>query len=311
MKYLALLGNVDDSILGVNLGHGFSIEEMAMVDFANICEDDFCIADVWPKLDHEWGCVPWESYYRPEFVYVIKKNLSDYPVFDGDPSDIEAHKPFWDLEHKYHSKVSQYLDDKLRKLRLFKEGSIRVSIEFYYSEDEGVHEMNSSIENTLFCEHRPFSLSPAEIVSANEFLLSESKQKLPKYLDFALSNFEQSYHVPHIEFEFPSLMISLEALLNDGNTELRLRVARGCAVLLGEDKETSRAIFKLARELYDKRSVLVHTGDRTKVSKEDVLNMKDLVRRSVKRALELGLSKQDLSQLLMENGFGSLNKQLP
>ncbi|CDG54825.1 MULTISPECIES: HEPN domain-containing protein [Halomonadaceae] len=310
MKYLALLGNVDSSILGIDLGDGFVIEEMTMVDFADMCEGSFITADVWSKLDHEWGCVPFGSYYRPEYVYIIKKNLDDYPEFQGDPADIEAHMPYWEMQHKFHGQISKYLGDRINKLRLFKEGSIRISIEFYYTDEDDELEMFSSMENTLFCENRLFSLNQNEVPLVNEYLSSQLIGKLPKYLEFSLSNFEQSYHVPHIEFEFLSLMISLEALLNDGKTELRLRVSRGCAVLLGEDRESSREIFKVARELYDKRSALVHTGDRKKINKNDVLKMKELVRKSLKRALELNLSKQDLSQLLMESGFGRLNENL-
>lgn len=309
MEYFAILGNVDATILEINLGDGFTIEQIEIGELASLCEDEFGIADVWPKIDFEWGCVPERTFYRPNYAYVIKKTLVDYPVFDGDQKDIEARKPFWDLEHKYQSNVSDYLEDKVRKLRLLKEGSIRISIEFYYSYEDDYLDLDSSTEHTLSCEHRLYTLTTDETYCANQLLTQDFSTKIPKYLQFALSNFEQSYQVAHKEFEFLSLMIALEALLNDGKTELRLRIARGCAILLGETLEESREVFKLARDLYDKRSVLVHTGDRNKIADGDVLLMKDLVRRALKKALELKLSKQDFSSLLMESGFGSLGRE--
>lgn len=306
MEYLALLGNVNESILYIDLGNGFQIEQMGLGDFAQRCEDEFGIANVWPKIDFAWGCVH-DSFYRPEYVYIIRKSLVDYPVYTGDPSDIDAHNLFWDLKHHYQDEVSGYLEEKIRKLRLIKEGSIRISVEFYYRDEDGFKELDSSSESNLSCEHRLYDLTSYEVNLANKFLADLSLVKMPKYLKFALSNFEQSYQVPYKEFEFLSLMIALEALLNDGKTELRLRVSRGCAVLLGDTFESSRQIFKSVRDLYDKRSLLVHTGDSTKVTDLDVLNMKDIVRRSLKKALELNLPKQELSSLLMESGFGTLN----
>lgn len=122
---------------------------------------------------------------------------------------------------------------------------------------------------------------------------------------FALENFQQSYRVAQIELEFIALMIAFEALFNDGKQELRNKVARGCAVLLGKTKAASRIYFKEVRDLYDRRSVLVHTGDRSKISRQDVLLLKEYVRKSIVRVVQLGLTKEELSARLTEAGFGS------
>ncbi len=303
--YIALLGNVDASICKIKLGQGFTIKRMLMHKFAEMCEEEFAHSDVWPKLDYEWGCVPSDSHYRPNHVYVIKKDLPDYPEQDPDPKNTEKFMTNWRIKHAYEQKVSTYIEEKIDKLRLVKEGSIRIGIEFFYKEHQGEREMLSSSELSISCENRLFTLIPEEIKTANNFLSTTQKVTPQKYIKLALENFYLSYQIHHKEFEFLSLMISLEALLNDGKTELRLRVARGCAILLGHDEQSSREIFKLARELYDKRSVLVHTGDRKKITETDTLLMKDIVRRTLKAALILNLPKQDLSNILLESGFGS------
>lgn len=306
MEYIALLGNVNKSILGIDLGDGFKIKQMHLFDFAQCCEEEFGIEDVWAKIDFHWGCVH-DDRYRPEFVYIITKTFDDYPM-PLDSEDSESRMQSLPLELGFRDAVSKYLNDKVTKLRLLREGSIRISLECYFELDEdGFREFKGGSESTLPCEHRLYELTgSSEIDLANTFLKSLSIAKLPKYLRFALSNFEQSYEVTHKEFEYLSLMIALEALLNDGKSELRLRISRGCAVLLGHTIDESQEIFKNSRDLYDKRSVLVHTGDGSKVTELDVLSLKDIVRRSLKKSLELNLPKQELSKLLMESGFGSL-----
>ena len=84
-------------------------------------------------------------------------------------------------------------------------------------------------------------------------------------------------------------MLALEAIFNDGKQELRNKVSRGCAVLIGRNKEGSRRIFKNARDLHDKRSVLVHTGDTSKVQELDVRELHALVRQGLVRALALNI----------------------
>jgi hypothetical protein len=306
MNYLALLGNVNESILNIALGDGFSIEKMPLFDFAKCCEEEFGIEDVWMKIDFNWGCVH-DDTYRPEFVYVITKTLEHDPT-SSDSEDFKNRKNLLHLELAYRDKISKYLDDKITKLRLLKEGSIRISIECYFELDEdGSRDFLGGSESALSCEHRLYELNDYKIDIANRFLAGPPLEKVPKYLNFALRNFEQSYQVAHKEFEYLSLMIALEALLNpDDKIELKMRVSRGCAVLLGKTVEESRHVFKQVKGLYDKRSSLVHTGDGSKITNSDVLCLKDLIRRSLKKALDLNLPSQELSTLLMESGFGSL-----
>jgi hypothetical protein len=100
-------------------------------------------------------------------------------------------------------------------------------------------------------------------------------------------------------------MLAFEAIFNDGKQELRNKVSRGCAVLLGKTKESSRTTFKDVRDLYDKRSILVHTGDNSKITRTDVVLLKTYVRKSLQRVVELGMPKENLSVELSEAGFGN------
>jgi hypothetical protein len=98
-------------------------------------------------------------------------------------------------------------------------------------------------------------------------------------------------------------MIATEVLFNDGSYELKYRITRGMAVLLGTNKNECHEIYSNMKKLYDKRSGLVHTG-KAAISTTDVILLRHYLRNSIKELLRLRLSKTELSKKLMENGFG-------
>ena len=308
VKYTALIGNVNKSILNINLGDGFNIEEWPIEKFVEFYEDMHGSAehDIWFKLDDVWG-YGHGRIYRPNNIYVVTKELTNFPSH-GPSKDEENWLESFKKRDLFESGISERLEDKITKLRLCSEGSIKICVEFFYSIENNEIEMESSSEEQLHCENRLFKVKKSDLKLINGLLKSESLKTRHKYINFALDNYSQSYRVAHTELEFITLMIALEAIFNDGKQELRNKVSRGCAVLLGKTKVTSRKTFKDIRDLYDKRSILVHTGDKKKIQQNDVLLLKDYVRKSLLRVVELGLPKQKLLIQLSENGFGSYSK---
>ena len=308
ITYTALLGNVDKSILHINLGDGFSIEEWTMESFVDFYEQTYSAAehDIWFKFDSDWG-YGHGSIYRPKYVYVVTKELESFPPCNHG-KDIDKWMKSLRERGEFESKVSNSLEDKVTKLRLYSEGSIKVCVEIFSSKDGDNVEMESGREELLHCENRPYKVRKSDIAKINTLLNTPPLHTRHKYIYFALENFAQSYRVAHIELEFITLMIALEALFNDGKQELRNKVSRGCAVLLGKSKPSSRKIFKDIKGLYDKRSELVHTGDKSKIENSDLLLLKNYLRTSLLRVVELDLPKQELSMQLSENGFGAYKK---
>jgi hypothetical protein len=123
-------------------------------------------------------------------------------------------------------------------------------------------------------------------------------------LQLAFEAFELSYEVYDLALSFLTLVTGLEAILNREHYELRYRVSRNSAVLLGKDLDEAKAIFKGMKELYDKRSKLVHTGDRSIVSRDDVLKLRQYVREALKKVHRTGMNKDQLLTLLNTCGFG-------
>ena len=201
------------------------------------------------------------------------------------------------------------VNEILTKLRLWKEGSIRVPISaFYYIYANQVILVSMS-EDPLHCENRLYHLEEEEITRLNQFLKRAQTPKQP-YLQLALETFEQTFRVVQNELEFLSLMICLEALLNDGASELRYKLARSTAVLLGESRTDAETIFKNVKQLYDKRSMLVHSGSKKTLTVSDTLLLRTYVRGILRKLVPLDRKKEDIAAGLTCLGFGESKRFL-
>ncbi|MGF1733669.1 hypothetical protein [Photobacterium kasasachensis] len=304
MEYFALLGNVNRSILKVDFGSGFKVESIEVEDFIHFCNENLVFNDVENKMDYPWSCL--QSYSEPPSnkVYVIKKHLPDYPIFEGGWGDLDSRISNLPKEREFEESVSSYINHKLNLLRLLSDGDIKVAFEVFYREVDGEIETISASECDKTSCNQMFSLFYSDYGLVNSFLCKHSIETLPKYIRFALSNYEKSYFTNHIEFDFLALMIALEAIFNDSKSELTLRVSRGCAVLLGKDEEDAKQMFKQVKQFYEKRSKLVHTGDIGLISKRDVHELRFIVSRALFKVMGLNLPKHELSSKLIMKWFG-------
>jgi hypothetical protein len=305
IQYLALLGNVDRSILHVSLGDGFVLAAWPTDRFVSFYEKMHGSAehDILFKVEEEWGCSGGRK-YRPKSVYVVEKNLPNFPIemVSSQPQPERMSELFRRMA--YEKEQSELLADKVRKLRLCAPGAIKVCVEFFYSVEAEELEMQASTEESLHCTNRLFKIRKADLPKIQELMEQPPLSYAQKYIAFALDNYNQSYRVAQTHLEFLTLMLALEAIFNDGKQELRNKVSRGCAVLIGRNKDESRRVFKGVRDLYDKRSVLVHTGDTSKVRECDVEELHAFVRQGLVRALALDLPKDKFTAILQEAGFG-------
>jgi hypothetical protein len=194
--------------------------------------------------------------------------------------------------------------NQLRLLRLLKEGNAVMRYACLYCEKGSGVEVTNVAEEWPIGDSTLFSLTEAEIPEAQSFL---EKHRLPlqdPFVQLAFESFDLSYEIHDAGLAFLSLMIAMEVLLNPSDHELRYRVSRNTAVLLGQDRAQGEAIFKEVQGLYDKRSKLVHTGDRSLVSREDMLTLRKHVREAIKEAMRSGMSKNALLSDLNACGFG-------
>lgn len=307
MEYLGLISNVERSILDVEFGNGFHTEEMELAEFAQICENEFGMADVWDKLDHEWGYCGQDEAHRPQHVYVVKKSLPDFPQPSTTLKDATLWREQLQMEQEYEEKVSAYVESKTRLLRLLCKGSIKLSFEMFYNTgSDGSKELVSSREQTQTCAKRLFTIKENQLKQFSHFDCEQLLQDLPTYLKFAWDNFEQSYEIPNLEFEFVCLMTSLEALLNDGESQQKCSITKGIAILVAENEQEAQSLVAKLKSLYEIRALLLDTGDKKAITGETVVELKDIVRRSLIKALELKLPKAKLIELLLASDFAQL-----
>ena len=143
--------------------------------------------------------------------------------------------------------------------------------------------MERPVESGRYISIEPYNLEISEIPVMQNFIRSVKLPFKKNFLNMAFENFELSYEVSDMQLAFLVLMIGLETLLNPSNYEVRYRVSRNTAVLLGENKADSEDIFAQVKELYDRRSEIVHTGERKVTAKKDLLKFRDYLEKQSKR----------------------------
>jgi len=193
----------------------------------------------------------------------------------------------------------------LRLLRLFKEGNPIIDYGFlYHEENRGMGITNVAVEHPV-ADSGLFTLTDSEIPEAQSFIGKYSFPLKEPSVQLAFESFELSYETYDAGLAFLSLMIAMEVLLHPGNRdELKYRICRNAGVLLGQDLGRGEAVFGEMKSLYDKRSALVHSGDRSSVTRQDVLRLRQYVRETIKEAMSSGVSKDELLKTLNACGFG-------
>jgi hypothetical protein len=279
---VGILVNTDHSILNIKLEQGFEIRN-----------------------------VPYDEIING--TSLIGKVLRDQPYIKLDPflNQPSSHENLGvncivNLEKKYSI---GYLRKTLRTMRLFKEGNILMpaTVEvFVYDNNEFEPESASVISTTIYYSREIYKLTDLEAITLQEFF-HKTQFPFQEFIQLAFDYFEFSYHTHKIEMSFLSLMTSLEILFNRGNAELTYRISRNIAVLLGDDIDNSSEIFKNIQDLYGKRSIIVHSGKASKknpLSKDDILKLRDYVRRSIKELIVINKSKDEILDILNASCFG-------
>ena len=295
IHFMGLLANTDSSILNVTLDYGFKIHAMS--------EED-CIG-----LFSNLGGLPPEEVGKKLFIDFPCLNSDErkfYSINNSFESDDGSSTELWNAVARFENKfVHSYLDPVIQLMRLFKEGNICMPLKYYYFVDNNTPKGFIRKSTSLHIAPKPkYTLESSEIPDLQEFIQNTKLPFKESFLQLAFGNFELSYQIHDRNLSFLSLMISLETLFNPGRQELRYRVSRNTAVILGKEKEDSEKIFREIKNLYDKRSDIVHTGKSNIINEEDLLKLRHYVRESIKVINNIGETKDELLEILNSCGFG-------
>lgn len=299
--FYGFLTNTDSSILKVKLKHGFKIESRSLNEIEKFIKtvDNVSINEARMIFTRDF---PFHN-LKENKVFLIS-NSFDIEIKDEKEFNIRRYS----LIDAYHSKfIDGYLGNTIRIMRLFKEGNIYMPLFYYFFiQDNMPKKISSLLYKIYISKDSIFKLSDHEIKDLKKLIEDVNIPFKNKSLKLAFDSFEMSYHMPPpLSISFLLLMISMESLFNPSDTgELRFRISRNSAVLIGKDKDDSQSIWKSMKNLYDKRCDMVHTGEFSHITKSDLLILRDYVRRAIIEFYKKGKNKEEILEMLNEIGFG-------
>jgi len=296
IHFMGLLANVDTSILNVELDNGFRIYTLPEREGITLLS----IFESLPDMAIYLKLVKFNCFSGDKLYYIGNSFESDIEMNDeGVLTSVPVGKFVNDLVHGYLYPV-------IRLMRLFKEGNICMPLEYYYFVDNNRPKSFMRMGTNLYVSQELYTLESSEIPDLQRFIQNTKLPFKESFLQLAFENFELSYQTHNMNLSFLSLMISLEILFHPKSDRRKIsdRISRNAAVLLGKDKKDSNEIYSKVKELYDKRSAIVHTGESNIINTEDLLKLRHYVRESIKEINKIGKSKNELLDLLNSCGFG-------
>jgi hypothetical protein len=303
MLFLAPLCNAAGKIANIRLGEPFHIERWPRRRLLRTLKRLELLPD-WEILlrVEEGNCLARSK----RFATVV---TADVPIVS--PAALETGKFMEGVreQERYYTLLAQ----KLKLMRLFKTGHVDALSMYWYSDEGGKIEMDAAQGSTRAPHEEPYFIRPDEVGPLSSFLATWHLPFKKSFLQLAFESFEESFRADREHLRFLNLMIALEALFNVGQHDLRFRISRNAAILLGRDEEDVEVVFDHMREYYDKRSQLVHTGKFDQISGSDVWMLAYYVREAIKAIASSGLDKDDVSRHLTTGGFREpyLKRQLP
>jgi hypothetical protein len=288
--FFAPVANVDASILKIKLNAGFEFDSMTydnglsfIANLEKIPLNNFF--NYW-RFGH--------TVFQSGGLYLIKNS------FEFDLPTNEAGKP--EIDHNFflfiYDFVETNVENSLRLLRLFKEGTVHIPywIVYYFEKDEPVVLFARGLTSSQ--SQNNYHLNDDEILTAQDFIETTRLPSPPNYITLAHENYEVSYFIDNDSHAFLSLMVSLEVLFKPKQSQNFSRIISDkTGILLGNSDSEIQIIRDEITRLYKKRSKLVHEGKSIfhyVGERDDEKILRLYIRESLKKIIRLNLSKDVL-----------------
>lgn len=249
-----------------------------------------------PKFHVEVRCDGYriQSHNKRAFVVTGKARLSHN---DSSVDDVLAF-------HRKLESLANILEEQIRMLRLYMRAHIVLFDQYWYYQDRAgvIEPIQSSSRDYDIEPYRP-PIKRKDIEPLNTFLRRTRIPLSHNYLQLAWDHFDQSFDAGPDHLKILSLVMAMEALFNVGQTDLRYRIARSLAVLLGKYPHSSESIFKYVKEVYDARSKLVHTG-KANLKDIHISTLRIYVQEALLKLIDLDLPKETIAEALTRLPFG-------
>lgn len=278
--FVAILANVDDSILNLKLNNNFEIKRTSKENTVNIVQKI-------TKLPN----------------YFINNELTSLNCINDDNTAYYLTKTDYNPNEDQEILNEQwyFIQDLCDKIRLFKEGNIRIPF-CYQIRNRPLSGIIHKLDKNAYPEL--LHIEKEEITPILSFIENMHLPFKKEFLQLAFNNYNLSYEVENLNLQFLSLMNAMEVLFHpSGEGELTYRISRNVAVLLGRNKEESKQIQDKIKHLYNIRSRIVHSG-RLNVDFSNLRKLRCFTRESLKEINNIGKNKEELHNLLNSSGFG-------
>lgn len=286
----AIIMYCDESILGVNLGQGYTIEKVYLeaITFKDKITDgrgQLNIAYFGSKMQDDNGtyfmCLKKNAVYQiegPSF------NSEQRVLVDNDfmcPEELEAYK---ETEMSYLHKVFSLL-------RLYKDGNIGLKDVFFehrfrvmgFISNTMNHNSVNESRNTV--DTRVYSLSHDELTECNQFLIDNAGASYG-LMKPCIDEFVWGLEQIDVPTGFENYTTALEMILLETNQRGKKQaLANRVSVLIGSTAGDIRSLHGRMLDFYRFRSESLHEGDGSNITKAELVEMEDIVRRVLKKCL--------------------------
>jgi len=117
--------------------------------------------------------------------------------------------------------------------------------------------------------------------------ITDQPNKQLKRINLARFFFAQNYQTKELVERYIFLSIALEALLGEGQDELKYRYSNRAALLLGDDTKRRKTVYHDVQKAYKKRSAILHGGVGWSIEPKEVLTYAEIIRQIILRCISL------------------------
>lgn len=284
----AVLFGTDETLLNVNLGNGFSFRRMSLIPSRDNLDKIFETDAMGLRRDYETARID----ETLDVICVFKTHTIRL-------DRLEAGKYYKEM----CDDALKYLDDIIREIRLFSEGPVRFkklsikmeSEKLYISETEESYNFISIIPLCEAMNTRPISKFHCDKKEIYELDKNISSINFP-LADILLNDCHRYYDLSYHQDNFISitlLITCLEILFLDSEGAKKDKLAKRCSAFIFDSKDERLNCYYKLRMAYKKRSNFVHDGESLNMNKEDILFLRECVRKSLIKYLYNQLSKKN------------------
>ncbi len=186
----------------------------------------------------------------------------------------------------------KYLNRIINLLRLFKPGNIGFFEVFFTFRFKSLGIINNTVNNSSCnktrntLDARRFTLTDQEVDPCNGFIADYINAPYT-LLENSINEFSWGLEQVDIATGFEQYTTALEMiLLGQNQAGKKQALANRVAALIGKDQTEITMLYKKMTEFYRYRSESLHEGDGTNISKAELEDMEEIVRRVINACLQ-------------------------